>query len=84
MRDAHRFVYVLRSVSDPSAHYVGLTADVSRRLAEHNRGASFHTSHGGPWELLVSIEFANGESAATFEQYLKTGSRRAFAKRHFV
>jgi hypothetical protein len=33
---------------------------------------------------VVSLEFANEESAALFERYLKSGSGRAFAKRHFV
>ena len=84
MSAANRFVYVLRSLSNPTAHYVGLTCDVPRRLAEHNRGTSFHTAQHGPWELLVSIEFANSIGAADFERYLKTGSGRAFAKRHFV
>ena len=84
MESINRFVYLLRSRTDETAHYVGITNDVSRRLAEHNRGTSFHTSRGGPWQLVVSIEFANSEGAAHFERYLKTGSGRAFAKRHFV
>lgn len=34
--------------------------------------------------MLVSIEFAGEHSAALFERYLKSGSGRVFAKRHFV
>jgi len=34
--------------------------------------------------LIVSLDFATESSAVAFEQYLKTGSGRAFAKRHFV
>ena len=37
-----RFVYVLRSIHEPGRHYVGLTADVRRRLAWHNAGQSAH------------------------------------------
>ena len=37
-----------------------------------------------PWELVAAVEFARQASAVNFEQYLKTGSGRAFAKRHFV
>jgi hypothetical protein len=33
---------------------------------------------------VVSLEFANEQSALQFERYLKSGSGRAFAKRHFV
>jgi hypothetical protein len=50
--EPRRFVYILRSDTDPDRHYVGLTSDVAERLHWH-------------------------------ERYLKTGSGRAFAKRHF-
>jgi hypothetical protein len=32
---------------------------------------------------VVSIRFADPRVAARFERYLKSGSGRAFAKRHF-
>lgn len=78
-----RIVYVLRSERDPQRHYVGLTADVSSRLADHNAGRSAHTAKYRPWRLAVSIEFETTTQAAEFERYLKSGSGRAFAKRHF-
>jgi hypothetical protein len=37
-----------------------------------------------PWDLVAVIEFTNEASAVAFEKYLKSGSGRAFAKRHFV
>ena len=79
-----KFVYVLRSASAPARHYVGLTSDVAARLAAHNAGQSPHTAKHKPWRLIVSLEFADQNSAARFEQYLKSGSGRAFAKRHFT
>jgi putative endonuclease len=79
-----RIVYVLVSTVDPERHYVGLTSDVTTRLAVHNSGGSQHTARNRPWRLIVSVEFANQSSAVAFETYLKTGSGRAFAKRHFV
>jgi hypothetical protein len=33
-----RFVYIVRSDSDPSRHYVGRTANVDERLQWHNAG----------------------------------------------
>ncbi len=33
-----KYVYLIRSVSDPDRRYVGITADLPRRLAEHNAG----------------------------------------------
>jgi len=82
MREA-RVVYVLRSERDPRRHYVGLTTDVRSRLATHNAGGSAYTAKYRPWRLAVSIEFEAPTQAADFERYLKSGSGRAFAKRHF-
>ncbi len=78
-----RIVYILRSESDRSRHYVGLTNDVSGRLDWHNDGPSGHTVSHRPWSLVVSMEFQTEKDAVRFEKYLKSGSGRAFAKRHF-
>jgi predicted GIY-YIG superfamily endonuclease len=78
-----RFVYVLRSQRGASRHYVGLTSDVRRRLERHNAGQNVATAQNRPWSVIVSVEFANEETAFHFERYLKSGSGRAFAKRHF-
>jgi len=78
-----RFVYVLESVSFPERHYVGLAADVSERLNRHNKRLTLHTAKLAPWRVTVSIEFSEERLAVSFERYLKTGSGRAFAKRHF-
>ena len=77
-----RFVCILRSDVDPDRHYVGLTSDVNNRLEWHNHGPCGQTVEHRPWSLAVVIEFPTEHQAATFEQYLKTGSGRAFAKRH--
>ena len=84
MHDTTRFVYILRSTPDPARYYVGLTSDVARRLETHNSGGSIHTVANRPWQLVAAIEFSNARSAVAFERYLKTGSGRAFAKRHFI
>lgn len=82
MSDKH-FVYILRSDADPHRHYTGITSDVEERLHWHNTGPSGVTVHYRPWSLVVSLDFADTVAAARFERYLKTGSGRAFAKRHF-
>ncbi len=79
-----RFVYVLRSESDPTRHYVGATSNVEDRLEWHNAGPSGHTVDHRPWSVVVSIEFPTEAGAVRFERYLKSGSGRAFAKRHFA
>ena len=78
-----RFVYGLRSVADGRRYYVGLTSDVALRLTWHNAGRCPHTAKYRPWELVVSIEFRDEPRAIRFERWLKSGSGRAFAKRHF-
>jgi predicted GIY-YIG superfamily endonuclease len=79
-----RFVYVLRSEVAPDRYYVGVTSNIALRLQTHNSGGSQHTATLRPWRLVVALEFASGASALAFEKYLKSGSGRAFAKRHFV
>jgi putative endonuclease len=81
--EPRRFVYILRSDTDPDRHYVGLTSDVTERLHWHNTGPSGVTVHHRPWSFVVSLEFADATIAGRLERYLKTGSGRAFAKRHF-
>ena len=81
--DSRRFVYILRSDIHPERHYVGLTSDVTARLHWHNTTMAGVTLDHRPWSILVSLEFADESQAARFEKYLKTGSGRAFAKRHF-
>jgi putative endonuclease len=78
-----RFVYILRSVVDPERHYVGVTSDVDNRLEWHNHGPCGQTIKHRPWSVVVVIEFPTEQQALRFERYLKSGSGRAFAKRHF-
>ena len=78
-----RTVYVRRSRPDPERYYVGITSDLERRLEWHNFGPSGQTAVGRPWSVSVSITFAEEQTALRFERYLKSGSGRAFAKRHF-
>jgi len=75
------YVYILESEVG-SRFYVGLTEDLKTRLAKHNAGEVPHTSKFKPWHMKTAIAFTNREKAAAFEQYLKSGSGRAFAKRH--
>ena len=78
-----RFVYILRSETDPNRPYIGLTSDVRARLADHNAGRCPHTARYRPWQLHVTIQLPDEQRAVAFERYLKSGSGRAFAKKHF-
>jgi len=84
MSNTHFHVYVIRSIKHPDRYYTGMTDDVVRRVEVHNTGGSEYTRGLRPWELVAFTTFTNPESAVAFEKYLKTGSGRAFSKRHFV
>ncbi len=77
------FVYLLQSEADLSRHYVGITDYPARRLEEHNSGQSNHTNKHKPWKVVVTVGFVDAAKAAAFERYLKSGSGRAFANKHF-
>ena len=77
------YVYILQSASDRERFYVGATQDLKARLVMHNAGEVPHTSKFVPWELKTYLAFSDKEQAFAFEKYLKSGSGRAFAKKHF-
>jgi predicted GIY-YIG superfamily endonuclease len=84
MQTTKQFVYILQSTVNQSRYYTGLATDVRARLAFHNAGQCRYTAEFAPWTVVAAIEFAHESSAILFEKYLKSGSGRAFAKRHFV
>ena len=77
------YVYLLRSLKDPSKTYVGYTTNLEHRLENHNSGGSIHTKLDRPWKLVVYLVFDTEEKARSFERYIKVGSGHAFAKKRF-
>jgi putative endonuclease len=75
------YVYLLQSESAVGQRYIGATADLKARLADHNAGKSSHTSKFKPWKLVTYIAFSDSGQAETFERYLKSGSGHAFARK---
>jgi len=75
-----KYVYILESL-DAEHFYVGIADDVPARLAKHNSGEVPHTSKFRPWRLKTYIAFTDEKKAFAFEQYLKSGSGRAFVKK---
>jgi putative endonuclease len=72
------YVYVLRSIST-GRHYIGSTADVARRLDEHNTRNGRWTSTHKPWALVTVEEFETRSEARSREAHLK--SRAGIADR---
>ena len=75
-------VYILKCSDD--THYTGCTNKMNDRLFRHNRGEIDYTKTRLPVEPIVAISFPDKYKAYDFEKYLKSGSGKAFAKRHFI
>jgi putative endonuclease len=73
------YVYVLRSLSDDGL-YVGYSANLRRRLVQHNEGAALATSRRGPWKLIYYEAYLERIDALGREKYLKSGGGRRFLK----
>ena len=58
------YVYILRSINFPEQEYIGATADLKRRLPEHNAGKSTHTAKFKPWELVWYCAFPDKYKSA--------------------
>jgi len=76
-------VYRLRSIPNPEQVYTGLTNDLTARLTKHNEGGVPSTAPHKPWRVESAHVFTSREKAIAFERYLKSGSGREFARRHF-
>jgi len=50
----------------------------------HNKGEVTSTKPNLPWRLVWYGSFTSDKQARDFEQYLKTGSGKAFAYKRFV
>ncbi|MCK4311548.1 MAG: GIY-YIG nuclease family protein [Candidatus Cloacimonetes bacterium] len=77
------FVYILESILNPGNYYTGNTSDITKRLSKHNEGGCPHTAKFRPWHIKNYFAFNSKEKALKFEKYLKSGSGREFARRHF-
>ena len=78
----YHYVYTLQSVSHPTQLYTGHTCDLCKRLKDHNAGKVPHSSKFKPWTIRTATAFPDLSRALAFERYLKTGSGRAFLRRH--
>lgn len=73
------YVYVLQSKRDHQ-FYTGYTADLQKRISEHNTGKSFHTSKHRPYELVYYEASHNKYDALAREKYLKSGMGKRYPK----
>jgi len=79
-RDTMFTVYIIKSDRN-DRYYIGVTADLRRRLRYHNGGANRSTRKQGPWQVVYSEEFSSKENAWRWERQIKKYKGGAAFKR---
>jgi putative endonuclease len=80
---AMHYVYILESLTVPGHFYIGYTEDLRERVRKHQADASTQAAKFRLWKLKTYIALDTKANTLRFECYLKSGSGRAFCKRHF-
>lgn len=62
--------------------YTGCTNDLKDRMNRHAKGQIAATKDRLPAKLVSYFAFSNKYTVFNFEKYLKSGSGRAFIKKH--
>jgi predicted GIY-YIG superfamily endonuclease len=75
------YVYSLKC---KDGFYIGCTRNLANRFKRHTRGQVLATAQRLPITLEFYIVIADKYKAFEFEKYLKSGSGRAFIKKHFT
>ena len=75
-------VYVLKC--NDGTYYTGCTSNMTDRSNRHNKGQIKYTSSRLPVDLVVTINFYNKYKAYDFENYLKSGSGKAFMNKRLI
>jgi putative endonuclease len=73
-------LYVIRSEVNKEL-YVGITNNLERRLAEHEKGKNRYTKGLRPWKHVHQEEYPDYASARKQEKYYKSGSGKEKLKR---
>lgn len=76
------YVYCLKCSDNRT--YVGCTDDLKDRISRHQKGNVPATKDRLPVRLISYFAFSNKYTAFNFEKYLKSGSGRAFLKKHDI
>jgi putative endonuclease len=73
------FVYALQSERDKGL-YIGMAADVAKRLKEHNAGYNRSTRSRRPFRMIYTEECSSRIKAREREKFLKSGIGRDFLR----
>ena len=76
------YVYMLRC--NDKRFYIGCADDLKGRLERHKKGHIPATKDRRPIKLHCYFAFQDKYTAYNFEKYLKSGSGRAFLRKHLI
>jgi len=76
------YVYILQC--NNGEYYKGCTNNIEERIQRHQKGYVDATKNLLPVKLITYVAFVDKYKAYEFEKYLKSGSGRAFASKHFI
>jgi predicted GIY-YIG superfamily endonuclease len=76
------YVYILLCADH--SPYTGFSEDLKARIDRHNQGYVPATKSRRPVKLVFYCAFTDKYKALEFEKYLKSGSGRAFMKKHLL
>ena len=77
-------MYYVYSLKCKDGYYLGCTNDLKDRVARHEKGHVPATAERLPIKLDFYIAIKDKYTAFNLEKYLKSGSGRAFMKKHLM
>lgn len=77
------YVYFIKSLKS-DFRYTGYTANLKKRINEHNIGMNKSTKPYIPFEVDVYIAVKTIQKAKDLEKYFKTGSGIAFSRKRIL
>jgi putative endonuclease len=68
--------------AEDGSWYIGQTADLKKRITEHQGGYGSKTTHKkSKWKCIYCEGYVNHKDAIGRERYLKSGAGRRFLKK---
>ena len=77
-------MHYVYSLQCKDGYYIGCTDDLKSRLDRHQKGYVSATVKRLPVKLNFYFAIEDKYKAFQFEKYLKSGSGRAFIKKHLI
>ena len=77
-------MFYVYSLKCKNGYYVGCIDNLKERITRHEKGCVPATANRLPVDLEFYFAISDKYKAFKFEKYLKTGSGRAFVKKHFL